>query len=682
MRWSFKLRLLLAVLVVLFLGLLAQSILKFIEDRRELLSFHYQKSIENYQLVESLLKHEQLRLSVAANLVLADKKIKRALLNNDKEGLISDLLPFYRKLKEQSIENLLFLLPDGKVLYRFHEPSFNGDSILIRPLVRQVLSTRKPTFGIELGKSGAYIYYLLPIYDQNQIFLGVVQVGEEFEHFLKGLDLLSPYINLFFLPVNQENFAVYNSSDFVGTVKKYGNWFYLGSNQPEMGKRVLNIMPPEKLLNSKSGVVEINSSPYYLQRFNGKNFTEVILCPASDYETYARKIFWQGLIQLLLLGLGSGLLIVFTVNKSLEPLEEILKAFAEVSVKGVMGIEPLKVRAVREFKEFIAGLNELITYVRDEYTELQEINQFQGILQQETREENVYYLIVSLLKQKFNINKVVILRLNESEDRFEEVLATTRIGCRKDVLYKPELCKVKRTGKSLWVKESVDLCPEFTDEDDYFCYPMIIGGKIRGVIQARIPKETRVNFDKVVRYLSLAAPVIYNTRLLAKAQKRALEDQLTGLYNRRFMQGFLDKQLAIAERTGQPLAVIMFDLDHFKEINDNFGHLTGDELLKVLATLIQETVRRQDLAVRYGGDEFLLILPDTDRTGAKELAEKLKRAIAQNIFPGAIGGIKLTASFGIAVYPEDGRRIEELIQVADDYLYRAKREGRNCIVSG
>jgi len=682
MRRSFKFRLFLAVFLVLFLGLSVQSVLKIFEDREELLNSHGQKSLENYHIVETLLKHEQLRLSVAANLVLADEKVKKALLTNDKASLISNLLPFYQKLKEQGIKNLLFLLPDGKVLYRFHEPNFYGDSILIRPLVQEVLTTKKPTTGIELGKAGIYIYYLLPVYEKNKIFSGVVQVGEEFENFLRDIKLVTPDVELFFLPVTQETLLIYNSSDYVGKTEKYGNWYYLGSNQPELGKKILSLIPPEKMLNIKPSIVKLNSNYYYLQSFNNKNFTVAILHPASDYQTYARKIFWQGLIQLLLLALLSGLLIVFTVNKSLEPLEEILETFHEVNRKGVMGIEPLKIKAVREFKEFIAGLNKLINYVRDEYAELQEINQFQGILQQETREENVYNLIVNLLKHKFGLNKITILRLNESDDRFEEVLATAQRGCSKEVLYKPELCKVKRTGKPLWIRDSVDLCPEFTEDEDYFCYPLIIGGKVRGVVQVKIPAGTKVNFDKVVHYLALAAPVIYNTRLLAQARKRALEDQLTGLYNRRFMQGFLEKQLAIAERTGQPLALMMFDLDHFKEINDNFGHLVGDELLKGLATLIQETVRRQDLAVRYGGDEFLLILPDTDREGAKELAEKLRREIFKKIFPGTIGGIRLTASFGIAVYPEDGRGIEELMQIADDYLYRAKKEGRNCIVSG
>jgi len=682
MRQSFKFRLLFAILLILFLGLFSQSLLKFFEDQKELLSLHGQKSLEAYHLVEFLMKHEKERLAVAADLVLMEGKIQKNTATRNKAALIGDLLPYYQRLKEQGIENLLIILPDGQTFYRFHEPNFYGDTILIRPLVQQVLAEKRPTFGLELGKSGAHLYYLLPIYDQKQKFVGVLQLGEKFEHFLKEISLQSPETLLFFLPATQENLMIYNSGEYVGRTERFGNWFFLGSNRPEEAKTILKNFLPENLLNSKLKFVKIDSNFYHFQSYQNSSFIVAVFQPVQTYQKYVLNIVREGVLQLFLLGILSGLLVVFTVNKSFKSLEEILKTFREVSLKGVMGLEPLKVNAVSELKEFIGGLNQLINYVREEYNELQEINQFQELLQQETREENVYYLIINLLKQKFNINKITILRLNESEDRFEEVLSTDKAGCSKNVFYKPELCKVLRLGKPLSTTDKIEFCPEYSSSNGYFCYPMIIGGRVRGVIQAKIPAESRFSTQKVVRYLALASPVIYNTRLLAKAQKKALEDQLTGLYNRRFMQGFLEKQLAISERTGQPLAFVMFDLDHFKEVNDVYGHLAGDELLKAVATIVQENIRRQDLAVRFGGDEFLLLLPATDRLGAAELAEKLRTVISNTTFPGCIGGIKVTASFGISLYPDDGRNPEELLRIADDFLYRAKKEGRNRIISG
>ena len=682
MRQSFKFRLLFAILLILFLGLFSQSLLKFFEDQKELLSLHGQKSLEAYHLVEFLMKHEKERLAVAADLVLMEGKIQKNTATRNKAALIGDLLPYYQRLKEQGIENLLIILPDGQTFYRFHEPNFYGDTILIRPLVQQVLAEKRPTFGLELGKSGAHLYYLLPIYDQKQKFVGVLQLGEKFEHFLKEISLQSPETLLFFLPATQENLMIYNSGEYVGRTERFGNWFFLGSNRPEEAKTILKNFLPENLLNSKLKFVKIDSNFYHFQSYQNSSFIVAVFQPVQTYQKYVLNIVREGVLQLFLLGILSGLLVVFTVNKSFKSLEEILKTFREVSLKGVMGLEPLKVNAVSELKEFIGGLNQLINYVREEYNELQEINQFQELLQQETREENVYYLIINLLKQKFNINKITILRLNEGEDRFEEVLSTDKAGCSKNVFYKPELCKVLRLGKPLSTTDKIEFCPEYSSSNGYFCYPMIIGGRVRGVIQAKIPAESRFSTQKVVRYLALASPVIYNTRLLAKAQKKALEDQLTGLYNRRFMQGFLEKQLAISERTGQPLAFVMFDLDHFKEVNDVYGHLAGDELLKAVATIVQENIRRQDLAVRFGGDEFLLLLPATDRLGAAELAEKLRTVISNTTFPGCIGGIKVTASFGISLYPDDGRNPEELLRIADDFLYRAKKEGRNRIISG
>jgi diguanylate cyclase (GGDEF)-like protein len=161
----------------------------------------------------------------------------------------------------------------------------------------------------------------------------------------------------------------------------------------------------------------------------------------------------------------------------------------------------------------------------------------------------------------------------------------------------------------------------------------------------------------------------------------ALMDELTGLYNRRHTQQTLVRQLAQARRAQRPLAVLMLDVDHFKRVNDTYGHPTGDQVLRELALRILERLRAQDLAGRWGGEEFLVVLPDTDARGAQALAGQLILAIEGRPFLAANGKpLRLTASVGVHVLPagEAGERYD-MISAADRALYLAKERGRNRV---
>lgn len=162
-------------------------------------------------------------------------------------------------------------------------------------------------------------------------------------------------------------------------------------------------------------------------------------------------------------------------------------------------------------------------------------------------------------------------------------------------------------------------------------------------------------------------------------REQSTHDALTGLYNRRYLQDTLGRELLVAEREGQQVSVILADLDHFKAINDRHGHLVGDEVLRVFGALIKRHARGSDIYCRYGGEEFLLVLPGMASEIAVERAEQLRLVIAGA--PVDHGGslISVTASFGIATYPRDGRSGDELIAAADRALYAAKATGRNRV---
>ena len=167
--------------------------------------------------------------------------------------------------------------------------------------------------------------------------------------------------------------------------------------------------------------------------------------------------------------------------------------------------------------------------------------------------------------------------------------------------------------------------------------------------------------------------------LQEELREQAVHDALTGLYNRHFLEESFGRELLLAERTRHPVSVIMSDLDHFKEVNDRDGHLAGDEVLRVFGNLMKHDARASDIICRYGGEEFLMVLPGMTEKGAVERAEQLRCAMEAT--PVSYGGsqITVTASFGVATFPSHGRTTDELIAAADGALYSAKADGRNRV---
>jgi diguanylate cyclase (GGDEF)-like protein len=166
--------------------------------------------------------------------------------------------------------------------------------------------------------------------------------------------------------------------------------------------------------------------------------------------------------------------------------------------------------------------------------------------------------------------------------------------------------------------------------------------------------------------------------LSQRLRNLAYHDSLTGLYNHRYFYEQLNHEVERAQRYGRPVSVILLDLDHFKHVNDTYGHLMGDKLLALVGQIIKDQVRASDIPARYGGDEFAIILPDTPRSAAEATAEKLAGAVATGrTSAGALSeNLPLSTSCGVACCPDDARSVSELLQAADDRVYIAKRDVR------
>ncbi|MEM1187712.1 MAG: GGDEF domain-containing protein [Pseudomonadota bacterium] len=202
-------------------------------------------------------------------------------------------------------------------------------------------------------------------------------------------------------------------------------------------------------------------------------------------------------------------------------------------------------------------------------------------------------------------------------------------------------------------------------------------GEINLYRRKRYSEEELVSIEEALGSLGRALRTSHEVESL-----RALvtQDPLTGLGNRSSLKDWIDRELARARRHGDPLAVMMIDVDHFKTINDELGHLGGDRVLRTIAEVLRASTRRSDLVFRYGGDEFTVLLPHTDRSGAQEAARQIRASLARidtSAFGGndVPGGLRPDVSIGIACY-QDGDDEDTLMQRADTHLYHAKAQGR------
>ncbi|RJP79233.1 MAG: diguanylate cyclase [Candidatus Zixiibacteriota bacterium] len=200
-------------------------------------------------------------------------------------------------------------------------------------------------------------------------------------------------------------------------------------------------------------------------------------------------------------------------------------------------------------------------------------------------------------------------------------------------------------------------------------------------------RDFRLRVAKALKYSRLKKYQEMLEQKNEELRQLSITDQLTQIYNRRYLQEVLHREFTRARRYRSKLALLIADIDHFKKINDTLGHLQGDVVLRELAALIRNTTREVDIPFRFGGEEFLVLLPETDRRGAETVAERLRRAAeAMPVFKlgtTELADVKISLSIGLASFPDPRIRHEmDLVILADEALYLAKKQGRNCVMIG
>jgi diguanylate cyclase (GGDEF)-like protein len=220
----------------------------------------------------------------------------------------------------------------------------------------------------------------------------------------------------------------------------------------------------------------------------------------------------------------------------------------------------------------------------------------------------------------------------------------------------------------------------FVETRSEMCVPLIFFGEKLGVLMLESATPDNFTHEDVPPLESVAdicAGAIQNAHYFEKAQQLAYIDGLTGIYNRRYFEMQIGTEIERASRYDGRLAIIMIDIDHFKRLNDEFGHLLGDEVLRQVSGVFGQQLRKVDVVCRYGGEEFAILVPQTSGGNALEVAEKLRRMVEAYRFPGV--PVKVTISAGVAEFPTHGRTRDELVAAADAALYVSKDAGRNRV---
>jgi diguanylate cyclase (GGDEF)-like protein len=391
---------------------------------------------------------------------------------------------------------------------------------------------------------------------------------------------------------------------------------------------------------------------------------------ARAVHTYdmSRLIIWTIAIGACVLGLGSMLLLTRNVVPRIRRYSRFASAVAGGDLSVRLGPR---------------GSDELATLGRT-LDEMVERREFVDALQGTESEDVANGLLRRQVQRSVPGSTVVVLNRNNSDDRLEAKTEVPDDSPLKTSLSgaKPRSCMAVRFARSH--SEALDreplTCCEVCGKTDRrtTCEPLLVGGVVIGSVLIEHAEPMYEHQTAAVREsVSQAAPILANLRDLALAEFRASTDGLTALPNQRTVKETVKRMAAQTSRALTPLSAIMFDLDRFKQINDSYGHGRGDDVLAAVGAVLSETVRVSDFVGRNGGEEFIVLLPDTDTDAALIVAEKIRATIAEI----SVSGVEraITASLGIATIPEHAGDGDQLVRAADRALYLAKTNGRNRV---
>lgn len=337
------------------------------------------------------------------------------------------------------------------------------------------------------------------------------------------------------------------------------------------------------------------------------------------------------------------------------------------------------------------GGNQLV-HTTELVESLVEASQFKQAIEEDQTKVEIYQRIADMLRTKYDIRRFSIYEVASSKNRMTamsidgDAQATCRY-CDPQVMVEAGFCRARRTGHEVNAVVFPGLCTMFrpgAEGDSHVCLPITQSGTAGAIVQIVASREEGDLASRLVPFVSVylreAGPVLEAKRLMEHLRENSLRDPMTGLYNRRFIEDYVGALVNSAQRRKSAFTVLMLDLDFFKQVNDTHGHEAGDKVIKTLADILMRSVRTSDMAVRYGGEEFLLVLTDTGIEPAMKVAEKIRAEVEATKIPLPSGVLMKTISIGVAEFPTDADTFWQVVKFADVALYKAKETGRNRVV--
>jgi diguanylate cyclase (GGDEF)-like protein/PAS domain S-box-containing protein len=355
----------------------------------------------------------------------------------------------------------------------------------------------------------------------------------------------------------------------------------------------------------------------------------------------------------------------------------------------------------KRMEEETCRANEKLTVMVKKLEEQQRqtviLTDMRDMLQACTKMEETAPIIMGFMKKLFPKSQGALFLLSNSRSDLESIVTWGDFPTDSESnIFTPDACWGLRRGRA-HVVDDINIgpiCPHLkqTQASPYVCLPLMAKGDILGLLHLKSTFDAKdLEHDHTItdlremavtlsEYLSLS---IANVKLSESLSMQSIQDPQSGLYNRRFMEESLQREILRAARKQAQIGIIMGDLDHFKKFNDVYGHAAGDKIISQMGKLLKDKFRGSDIACRFGGEEFLVILPESSLEDTYKRADVLREEIKKMelVFQGQILGA-VTMSMGIAAYPIHGIRMEELLRIADTALYKAKQEGRDRVVSG
>ena len=394
-----------------------------------------------------------------------------------------------------------------------------------------------------------------------------------------------------------------------------------------------------------------------------------------------------GVLAILLLALFSYRLKV-SITRPLKAITEQIKVLSEGEVDLT---KQITIGSKDEIAELSTNFNMLMQTIYD-------MNAFKKVIEEDNDLADVYVRLAKVFNESLGLDEISIYEVS-NRNKSMQILTTPYtkddICCNREIFIDNTLCRARKTGHKVSSIDYPEICKQFLLSPDKYhvCVPMIVGASIGGVVQFRFDKTCDEKKCKEIpildsacierqvlkaeQYIAESSAVIEAKRLTSALKESSVRDQMTGLYNRRFLEEYVETLIARVARKEGVIGLLMCDLDFFKEVNDKHGHDAGDAVLKETAKVIAASARAADLTIRFGGEEFLVIVNDAKEGEAEVVAERIRNNIQALKVKTSAGIIQKTISVGYSEFPKDTQNFWEAVKYADIALYKAKESGRN-----